>query len=351
MVPLYKPYVPAALPEMDGILHSGDLSFGQWGRRFERMLAEYLGVPYVLTVNNYASTYLILFQAMGLRPGDEVIASPMACLQSSMPYASAGLKVVWADVDPDTGTLSPESVEAHITPATRLIAHNHFCGYPGYVDEVNAMARKHGIPVLDDCIEAFGALYKGRPMGRVGTPFTVFSFQTVRLPNTIDGGAIVFEDKELYEKALRLRDLGIDRRIFRDADGEISPLCDISEIGYAATISNVNAYLGCLQLEEMDRLLALQRSNAERWDREARGICPSVRPVVPREGTVPNYWVYGILAEDKHRAMKAFRESGYYASGVHLPNTYYSVFGKTGMPPGVAAFHSRFLAIPCGWWV
>lgn len=351
MVPLYKPYVPASLPEMDRILHSGDLSFGQWGRKFERMLAEYLGTPYVLTVNNYASNYLVLFQAMGLQPGDEVIASPMACLQSSMPYASAGLKLVWADVDPDTGTLSPDSVESCITPRTKLIAHNHFCGYPGYVDEVNAVGKKHGIPVLDDCIEAFGAQYKGAPMGRVGTPFTVFSFQTVRLPNTIDGGAIVFEDKSLYEKALRLRDLGIDRRIFRDADGEISPLCDISEIGYAATISNVNAYLGCLQLEEMDRLLGLQRDHAERWDREVSAFCSGVSPLTPRPGSVPNYWVYGLLAEDKHRAMMTFRENGFYASGVHLPNTYYSIFGHRDMPPGVAGFHSRFLALPCGWWM
>lgn len=351
MIPLYKPYVPASLPEMDRILHSGDLSFGAWGRKFEQMLSEYLRVPYVLTVNNYASTYLILFQALGLKPWDEVIASPMACLQSNMPYASAGVNVVWADVDPHTGTLSPESVESCITPRTKLIAHNHFCGYPGYVDEVNEIGRMYGIPVLDDCIEAFGAKYKGALMGCEGTPFTVFSFQTVRLPNTIDGGAIVFEDKSLYEKALRLRDLGIDRRIFRDANGEISPLCDISEIGYAATISNVNAYLGCLQLEDMDRLLGLQRAHAERWNQEASAICPGVEPLTPVPGSVPNYWVYGLLAEDKHRAMKAFRESGYYASGVHLPNTYYSVFGKRDMPPGVAEFHSRFLAIPCGWWM
>ena len=113
MIPLYKPYMPE-LPEMDAILHSGALAYGKWGREFERLLAEYLGVKQVLLTNSYGLAWQVLFRALGLEPGDEVIATPMSCLQSTMPMAQYGLKTVWADIDPRFGVLDPESVKSKI---------------------------------------------------------------------------------------------------------------------------------------------------------------------------------------------------------------------------------------------
>lgn len=99
MIPLYKPYMPE-LPELDSILHSGALSYGKWGREFEKELAEYLGVNQVLFTNTYGLAWQVLFRTLGLEPGDEVIATPMSCLQSTMPMAQYDLKTVWADIDP-----------------------------------------------------------------------------------------------------------------------------------------------------------------------------------------------------------------------------------------------------------
>ena len=195
------------LPEMDAILHSGALAYGKWAREFEKRLAEYMGVKHVLYTNSYSNAWQVLLRTLGMDVGDEVIATPMSCLQSTMPFAQAGLKVVWADIDPRYGILDPDSVKSKITPKTKLICNYHFCGYPGYVDEINAIAKEKGIMVVDDCIEAFGSKYKGKRLGNVGTPVSIFNFQTVRLPNTIEGGAIVFEDEELYKKAVIIRDL------------------------------------------------------------------------------------------------------------------------------------------------
>ena len=342
--------MPQDLPELNSILHSGALSYGQWAHEFEKRVAEYVGAQYVLTTSSFADAFQVLLCTLQLEPGDEVVASPMACLQSNMPFAYAGLKVVWADIDPNTGTLDPESVENAISPKTKLISHNHFCGYPGYIDEINSIGAKYGITVVDDCIEAFGSKYKGKRMGNVGTDVSLFSFQTVRLPNTIDGGAIAFKNRELYEKAIIARDLGIDRKIFRDADGEISPLCDIAVTGYAATPGNVNGYIGCTQLEKLDELLEKQAANAKRWDDMLKGD-ENIKPFNLRANTDPNYWVYGVLADNKHTAMRDFRNRGFYASGVHLPNTYYSVFGEKRDLKGVMEFYSKFLALPCGWWM
>lgn len=349
MIPLYKPYMPE-LPELDNILHSGALAYGKWGREFEKRLAEYLGVKHVLLTNTYGLAWQVLFRTLGLEPGDEVIATPMSCLQSTMPMAQYGLKTVWADIDPKYGVLDPDSVKSKITVKTKVIINYHFCGYPGYVDEINAIGKEKGIIVIDDCIEAFGAKYKGKRLGNVGTPISIFNFQTVRLPNTIEGGAIVFEDEELYKKAIVIRDLGINRSIFRDANGEISKKCDIAIPSVNATPSDVNSYIGCCQMEHIDELLQKQTTNAKQWESRLFDM-PSLIDFIRKDGTEPNYWVCGILSSNKETDMKMFKEQGYACSAVHLPNTYYSVFGKQDMPKGVAEFYNKFIALPSGWWM
>ena len=346
MIPLYRPYMPAELPELENILHSGALAYGKWGREFESRLRHFVGADYLMTTNTYAMSIQIALTVLGLKPGDEVISSPMSCLASNQPLRTFGLKVKWADVDPMTGTLSPDSVRSKISQKTRLIFHNHFCGYIGYVDEVNAIGQEFGIPVIDDCVEAFGSKYKNHKAGDLGTDVTVFSFQTVRLPNTIDGGAIAFKDKNLYDAALLARDFGIDRSIFRDQFGEISPDCDISTLGYGGTMSEVNSYIGCAQMNDIDVLLKKQKQNAIKWDERLDYFKLNNRKEIE-----PNYWVYGILSENKISGMLNFRGKGFYASGVHLPNNYYSVFGSQEELPGVQEFYHRFMALPSGWWL
>lgn len=343
--------MPVNLPDLEEILHSGALSYGKWGKDFETRLRQFVQVDNLLTTNSYASAIQIALTVLGLKYGDEVITSPMSCLASNQPLVTYGLKIVWADIDPITGTLSPESVRQKITSATKLIFHNHFCGYVGYVDEINAIGRELGIPVIDDCVEAFGTQYRGRKVGCLGSDITIFSFQTVRLPNTIDGGAIVFKEKSLFEKAVLTRDFSINRCDFRDENNEISAQCDISLPGYGGTMSEVNSYVGCMQMDHIQLLLENQQANALCWDAFFLEQYPNIYRLNERRDIQPNYWVYGFLTDDKVEMMLHFRELGYYASGVHLNNNCYSVFGEKTFLSGVHDFYKRFLAIPCGWWV
>ena len=337
--------MPESLSELDNILHSGALSYGKWGKKFECSLCEFIGNDYLLTTNSYASAIQLALTVLGLSFGDEVITSPMSCLASNQPLLTFGLKIVWADIDPKTGTLSPDSVKEKITSKTKLIFHNHFCGYVGYVDEINSIGKQFGIPVIDDCVEAFGAKYKGKYMGNLGTDFTIFSFQTIRLPNTIDGGAISFKDKKKYDKAFLMRDFGIDRTAFRDINGEISPECDISMKGYGMTMSEISSYIGYSQMDDIPLLLMKQYNNACHWKKELPAF-----DTLWRKNTQPNNWIFGLLSENKIEDMLSFRNKGYYSSGVHLPNNYYTVFGERVFLPGVERFYSRFLALPSGWW-
>jgi len=351
MIPLFKPYMPSQLPELNRILQSGNLSYGKWGKLFEEGLNKYLGTDSLLTTNTFSSAVQVALTSMNLQYGDEVIASPMSCLASNQPLVTFGLKIVWGEIDPLTGTLDPDYVKKKITSKTKLIYHNHFCGYIGYIDEINAIGKELGIKVIDDCVEAFGSRYKDRIAGNLNTDVTLFSFQTVRLPNTIDGGAVIFNDKKLYKKAILIRDFGIDRTIFRDEHNEISSECDISLPGYGATMSEINSYIGFLELSDMDDLLLKQKNNAEKWDIWFEKNLKTACKLNHRKEIRPNYWVYGFLSENKPHDILWLREQGYYASGVHLNNNNYSVFGEKVFLPSVAEFNSKFIAVPCGWWM
>ena len=114
------------LPELNAILHSGALAFGKYGREFEQKLNSFIGIEQLILVNSFNSAILVVLASLGIKPGDEVIASPMACLASNQPYITTGVNVVWADVDPATGTLDPVKVKQKITSKTKAIFHNHF---------------------------------------------------------------------------------------------------------------------------------------------------------------------------------------------------------------------------------
>lgn len=349
VIPLFKPFMPD-VPEIDSILHSDELSYGSYVKQFEEKLKEFFDTQYLIVTNSYNSAISVVLTTIGLIPEDSVIASPMACLASTQPYLSGGLKINWADVDPKTGTLSPESVRKQITLDTKVIVHNHFCGYPGYIDEINKIGSEYGVPIIDDGIECFGSEYNGKKIGNCETDITIFSLTAVRFVNCIDGGVVIFKDEDLYKKSLLVRDCGIDRSRFRDELGEVSPACDISLIGYSATMSNVNGYIGLKQMERVDDLIALHRKQAEKW----KILFEEQSTYIPiyRENCCPNYWVYGLLTNDKIGSIKKFREMGYYASGVHIRNDIYSAFGNQDFfLPGVDEFYKSFVALPCGWWM
>ncbi len=350
MIPIFKPYMPNDLTtELEDILYSGKLAFGKNGREFEQKLSNYIDNEKVLTVSSYNHALLIVLSTLGLRPGDEVIASPVSCLASNQPFAIKGLKVIWADVEPDTGAMSPDDVKSKITKDTKAIFHNHYCGYLGHINEINVLGKEHGIPVIDDCIEAFGSKLNNKIAGNLGTDISVFSFQTVRLPNTIDGGALVFNNEELFQKAKLIRDYGIDRSIFRDELNEINKSCDIMLEGYGALMSEINSLIGLRQIDDIEKLIQKQRKNASLWDNiidETKGLSKLKLSL----NSTPNYWIYGVIAKDKQVAIRNFREKGFYATSVHINNNIYSVFNNKIELKGVNEFMNHFVAIPCGWW-
>jgi dTDP-4-amino-4,6-dideoxygalactose transaminase len=351
MIPIFKPYMPEGImPEIQTILYSGQLSYGKYGKLFEQSLKQYIKNNNLITVSTYNHAMLIVLSVLDLHPGDEIIASPVSCLASNQPFAIKKINIIWADIDPATGSICPDDVRKKISSKTKAIFHNHYCGYVGQVNAIKEIAAENGLVVVDDCIEAFGAQYNGKRMGSTDSDISVFSFQTVRLPNAIDGAAISFKDPMLYKKAFKIRDYGIERTKFRDSFGEISAECDIDLEGYGALMNEVNSFIGLKQMEVIDNLFSKQRANAMAWI-EKLECEKGVKPLQINNNSTPNYWVYGILCDNKFEAMQKFRNKGYYATGVHINNNIYSVFNNKTELKGVNDFTNSYLALPCGWWI
>ncbi|MCF7497179.1 aminotransferase class V-fold PLP-dependent enzyme [Vibrio sp. L5-1] len=347
---MFKVFMPDDTTDgVNEILRSGQLSYGVHTKRFEKKLREYVGNDKILTTSG--NSIFFALKLIDIKAGDEVIVSPMSCLMTTQPVIYTGAKVVWADIDPLTGSLDPKDVERKITKNTKAIIHYHWAGFPGYIDEINQVAKDNKIFVIEDATESFGAEYKGKKLGNTNTDIVCFSFTPVRLPNAIDGGGLAVNNRALFEKALLMRDLGIQRDNFRDELGEISEACDIVSVGDSSAMNNVSGYVGALQMPHLDELLKQQRDNAKRWEKYFEND-PSVRILKKRAETNPSYWAFTLLSENRDTLLADMRDRSIYVSKVHLRNDLYSVFGHhTNGLEGVNEFSSKQLNLPCGWWV
>ena len=348
MIPLYKPFMPT-LPELDTVLYSGQLSYGKYGKHFEERLKEFIGCNYLLTTNSFNSAINVLITVLGLKAGDKVVASPISCLASTQPLIAYGLEIIWCDVLPLYGTLDGKHLDNILkNNNVRAVFHNHFAGIIGEVNNINKIASKYGVPVIDDGIEAFGGEYKGKKLGNLGSFATIFSFGPVRIPSTIDGGAIVFKSKKYFEIASLVRDTGIDRSSFRDKNGEISNLSDVRYPGHSAMLDEFRSYIGLMQMDYIENIISKQRNNAKFWDQLE--ICDDIRSIQSASSNY-NYWVFPTLVQDKLKMMDFMAKNGFKTSSIHYPNHHYSVFSNKPNLPGVDYFYERFLALPSGWWV
>lgn len=348
MIPLFKPFLPP-LNNLSLVFEDTQLAHGQYNDLFEKDLKRVLGTEYVLSVNCYSNVIRIAIHLLGLRAGDEVIASPLCCLSSIEPYLEYGVKIVWADINPKYGTLDPLSVEERITDRTKAVLHFHFCGYTGDSLALMSLCKKYSIKLIDDGLECFGSVFGDTCMGVKTSDIAYYSFSAIRLPNTIDGAALVVSDKDEYDKAIIVRDLGIDRAAFWSSSGNIDRSADVTRIGIAGVMSNVNSYIGHESMKYFDTNLRKQRDNAEKWMSLVPKLIEQASPL-PTLGR-PNYWVFGILADDKRNAANKLRAMQLQASSVHVDCSSYAICGSSEVFPGVDQFLRHFLAIPCGWWV
>lgn len=351
-IPLYKPHIPPGIAEpIAGILSSGQIADGAAVTTFERSLSEYLGNPRLTTVGDVSTALtLCLFQA-GVRPGDDVLMSPLVCLSTSCPVRNLFANVRWCDIDPMTGNLDAADIARKVTAKSKAVVVYHWAGNPADLDTIHAVARAHNLAVIEDAGEALGAEYNQKKIGATGSEYTVFSFYPNRHITTIEGGAITCAREEDHERLRSLKRYGIHKSSFRDQNGEINPASDIPVAGWNSYMNHVAATIGVAQLHDLPSILACYQENGLYYDEELSAV-PGVTVLRRPPRSRSAYWVYTFLARERDQVLTRLRQQGVQASKVHVRNDGYSCFG-TERPslPGVDQFSTDGLSIPSGWWV
>lgn len=346
MIPLIKPFIPRQedlLPRLSEILYSGYIAEGEATYKFEEELGKLIGNPYCISLNSGTAALHIALLLIGIEKGDEIISTALTAEPTNTTIALTGAKVVFADVDVNTGLLSPESIEANITEKTKAIMVVHYAGMVCDMDKINQIAQKHNIPVIEDAAHAFLAKYNGKYVGN-NSKYTCFSFQAIKHLTTIDGGLLCLNNEADYLRAKKLRWFGLDKKVARlDSN--------ITEAGYKYHMNNVNATVGLVQLENLNSNVFKYIENGIYFDKHFSGVS-GITMIPYYANTEPSYWLYTFKVEKRDAFIKMMEANGIAASPLHLRNDRHAVFNAQNKQlPNLDKFYTEFVHTPCGWWL
>jgi perosamine synthetase len=346
MIPLIKTLIPPKeklMPRLEEVLYSGYIAQGKVVDNFEEKLSEYIGNEHCLTVNSGSAALHISLILAGVEAGDEVITTPITAEPTNTVISQTGAKIVWADIDPNTGNISPDDVEKKITSKTKAIMVVDYAGMPIDIKRFQEIEKKYGIPIIEDGAHAFGASYDGKKIGN-HFKYTIFSFQAIKHLTTVDGGLVCIKNDEEYEKAKLIRWFGISKGVTRQEN-------DIKIQGYKYHMNNINATIGLVQLENIDNVINTYISNGKYYDKELKGI-DGIELMKYYPTSEPSYWLYTMKVKNKDAFIKMMADNNIMASDLHKRNDLHSIFSNSKIVlPNVDAFEKEWVHIPCGWWV
>jgi perosamine synthetase len=345
-IPLSRPWLDEREEELVlEVLRSGRLSLGPWIDRFEEEVAARVGAPYAAALSSGTAGLHLLCQIAGLGPGDEVITSPLSFVASANCFVVEGATPVFADVDPVTLNLDPAAVEAAVTERTRAIVAVDMFGFPCELDELRAVAERHGLALIEDACESLGAEYRGRPLGAHGAS-AVFAFYPNKQMATGEGGIVTTHSEEEWQLLRSLRNQG------RSYDG--GGWFNHVRLGLNYRWTDVQAAIGLAQLEKLDRILELRSAAASRYG-ELLADVDGVEPPAPDDDAHRRSWfVYVVKLDaslDRTAVMDALRREGVataeYVPCIHLQPYMRERFGfGEGLCPVAEQTASRTLALP-----
>jgi perosamine synthetase len=308
--PVYGDEAADRIAEMlaNGETHSGSAPVVS---EFEDAFAAWNGSEHAVACNSGTSALHVALAACGVGPGDEVIVPPRTFVSTATAVVYQTAVPVFADVDPETHTLDPDSVREAVTERTAAILPVHLAGNPCPMDQLLAIAEEHDLAVIEDCAQAHGATYDGTQVGNFGD-VNAFSFQNSKILTTAgDGGMVTTDDDDLAEFCREFRHIGFPA----DHDYDQLDIYTHNRIGYNYRMTPLNAAVGLSMLDRVDDHVATRRENAARLTDELEAI-EGVNPMVEAEGgRCSYYWYYGTLdveafSVDRDRFVEAVAAEG-----------------------------------------
>jgi dTDP-4-amino-4,6-dideoxygalactose transaminase len=323
-----------------GVLANGQYVLDPEIEALERALAAVCGVPYAVTTASGTIALLVALKAAGIGPGDEVITAPYTAISTTAAITHAGATIRLADVRPETLTLDPARAAEAITPRTRALLPVHLHGHLADMDELNALAARHGLRVIEDAALALGARYHGRPAGALGLAAAI-SFAPSKILGGIGwGGVLVTADAELARRARQLAGFGPPA----DADGSTVDL-----EGYNAQMSGVQAAALRVKLACLDEWLARRRAIAQVYSAACDRL--GLARLHPLAGTESVWRAFVVFVSERAEALRRLQAAGVEASphfvpALHLRPLYRRLGYRRGDFPVAEAAADQLICLP-----
>jgi len=294
-IPVYAPVIDEQdMRYVADAMKAGDVSGtgGEYLERFEADFASYCSCRHGVATSSGTTALHLALAALGIGPGDEVLASTFTNMATFFAVVYAGAHPVPIDIESDTWNLDPRQIESKITSRTRALLVVHIYGHPVDMDPVLEVARRHNLAVIEDAAEAHGALYKGRKAGSLGD-IACFSFYANKILTTGEGGMVTTSRDDLAARARLLRGLayGTQQRFMH------------RDVGFNYRLTNLQAALGCAQLQKIDSVIAAKRRVACLYDQGLESTPGLQRPVEkPYARSV--YWMYHVVLRERLRGQR-----------------------------------------------
>ena len=280
-------YTKPSITELE-VQYATDAAATGWGEkcydyinRFEKEFKQHIGTEYAIATSSCTGALHMGMAALGIGPGDEVILADTNWIATASPIVNLGAQPVFVDILPDSWCMDPEQVERAITKRTKAIVAVHIYGNLCDMDRLLDIGERFGIPVIEDAAEAIGSIYRGRRAGSMGR-FGTFSFHGTKTITTGEGGMFVTSDPELYERVLTLSNHGRARGQAKQFWPDV--------VGFKYKMSNVQAAIGCAQMERINALIDRKREIMAAYRKHLGGI-PGVVLNPEPPGNVLGAWM------------------------------------------------------------
>ena len=346
MIPVYKPYTNGKeIKHLKEVIDSGWWGLGPKTKEFEEKFAKYIGVKYAIGLNSGTAALDLAFHCIGIK-NKEVITTSMTFVSTNHAILYNKGIPVFCDIEPDTLNIDADKIEELITENTKAIVVVHYGGYSCNMSKITQIAKKHNLYLVEDCAHACGGEYlprginnmnststkaksipqgRGKMLGSLGD-FGVFSFHAVKNLSTGDGGMLVTNNKEWYERLKELRWVGITKDTFsRDSKKKYSWFYDVVELGYKYHMNDITAAIGLAQLEKIDWMNDIRRKWSDYYRKQLAGVgdieCP-----IKKDYMFPACHNF-VIKTSKRDELREYLQDRNIATGVHYyPNHLYEMY-------------------------
>ncbi len=343
--------IPMSLPDINEddiqgvieVLRSGRLALGPKTEEFERLVSEYVGVNYAIAVNSGTSALHLIVKSLGLGKGDEVLVPSFTFAASVNALLYEGVTPIFVDIERDTGNIDPKDLERRITSRTKAIVVVDVFGHPVEWDEINRIANKYNLKVIDDSCEALGSIYKGVKIGKFGDA-AAFAFYPNKQITTGEGGIIVTDNPDIARICRSLRNQGRN---------EMGAWLEHERLGYNYRLDEMSAALGVSQIKRIESLIAKREKVAQIYTNRLSRI-EWIRTPIVKPGIRMSWFVYVISVSpgiNRDNIMLQLEKDGIptrnYFAPVHLQAYIREMFGTSkGLLPVTESLANQTISLP-----